>query len=692
MVLPVGVAKLGTFQGDKGNTGTIAYATAESIPFDQQATAEMVGPESNRGAHFRVPRGEPGLPGGNAIENDAAVAAYVATPTSATHQQLLPVIGGAQAEPITSQAALSGYERTRPAPVDASGGIRMLMRDPTVAGRIWGQHLTGTTRMIGYTDDHGATFVPKSAPPAGYQAGASSIRFGNGYLYLLQVPAGATPSGQVWRSPYPDANGDGIVWSKVFDLATPPEGLVTGGNSTLRSDCLAVDGADVYVVEYSPAGNVSPGPSIYHSRNNGRTWAKAKTFTARHIHAVAVISDVPWVSLGDAGNGWTDRGLHSAHTRTGAAWTKRSLSPETNAGWAGNDLYPINFIPMEVGGAPMIVAESDSRHLVGPLLFSTQGLVGVRPLVPVCQVPPPYFGSMRHLTLTPEGNLIWLQTGEVGDIGDFDCIMIAKGPHFSKAVVAEAIPATSNLFASAGDSVLDGDYVWFGSQRIKRPVFAGQALLQPAPVPSPPVVPEPNALAHQWIADGLADGPLTSWANATGGTALAQSSSTARPSVITDGGKKWVRFDGINDFLQATGIGLTQPATILMRVRLRDHQSQTVGLIAPDGAGFTVLADSNGVVTANGGTNLATPAGQLVNATDTVVAVRFNNTASRVSVGTNAAVSGTVGELGLNSLRVGYAFSGGAGRYAAIDVAELRIYAEPLNEADIQTAITEMLA
>jgi len=84
MALPADVKQLGTFQGakgDKGLTGTIAYATAETIPADQPADAEMIGPESNRGAHFQIPRG---LPGVNALANDEATATYISAEDSDT--------------------------------------------------------------------------------------------------------------------------------------------------------------------------------------------------------------------------------------------------------------------------------------------------------------------------------------------------------------------------------------------------------------------------------------------------------------------------------------------------------------------------------------------------------------------------------------------------------------------------------
>lgn len=64
------VANIKGAKGDKGNTGVLAYVTAETVPADQPASAAMVGPEDNRGAHIQVPRGLPGL---NAVPTDEAV-------------------------------------------------------------------------------------------------------------------------------------------------------------------------------------------------------------------------------------------------------------------------------------------------------------------------------------------------------------------------------------------------------------------------------------------------------------------------------------------------------------------------------------------------------------------------------------------------------------------------------------------
>lgn len=88
MALPAGVTELGTFKGDKGekgDTGTISSASAESVPAGDRAAVIMSGTGAVKHAHFKVPRG---LPGVNAIENDDAVAAYVLAVDSATKAAL----------------------------------------------------------------------------------------------------------------------------------------------------------------------------------------------------------------------------------------------------------------------------------------------------------------------------------------------------------------------------------------------------------------------------------------------------------------------------------------------------------------------------------------------------------------------------------------------------------------------------
>ena len=631
---------------------------------------------------------------------DEMMAALVDDPDSATRLALSSTF----AAPVMGSAATSGYARTIPIPTGVTNGIRMLARDPLVPGRLWGQNRSGD-RQVGYTDDHGATFTKRFTPPAGTGAGIPALRFWNGYAWLVQVPTSGAKRGQLWRSPYPASDGTGWSWTLVFDLAAPPAGIVTGANSTLRAESTFGSGADVFLAEYSPAivgassGNaVVGGPNLYYSPDSGQTWFHQWRFqNARHIHSGQIINGAPWVSVGDAGSSWTDRGLWSAPT-IGASgyWTKRSVGAEGNLGSEGNDLYPINIIGMEVAGAPMIVGESDHLGGAGPLCFQGQNVNRIRPLQELCRPPFPYvLGTMRHITVTPEGNLMWLHTGEAGAVGDLDTIMVAKGPHFSTALPLESVPASPNQFESPGYSVLDGDYVWFGHHRIRRPAFPDQVITSPPAVPTPGIVANPTVgIDFEWVASSLAgaDGAVvSSWAPSVGPLSLAQGDPAARPTVQTSGGRKVVRFDGVDDFLQATGVFLGQTMTMMMAVTVRAYNTASgLGLFTPDGPGFSSFVTKNGspfVGQIVGGSNGAVPVG-------TRVVVTFIACGSASSVWVDGEQVGA-GDMGtaiarMNHVRIGYLYESAVARYSQIDVDRVRIYRRALTGAELSAAIAAM--
>lgn len=82
--LPAGVTFVTNIKGDegeKGATGTLAFAQAVSVPADQSAAVEMVGPPELRGAVFQIPRG---LPGTNAVGNDSAFSTLVSADDTQT--------------------------------------------------------------------------------------------------------------------------------------------------------------------------------------------------------------------------------------------------------------------------------------------------------------------------------------------------------------------------------------------------------------------------------------------------------------------------------------------------------------------------------------------------------------------------------------------------------------------------------
>lgn len=83
----------------RGPAARITDVTAEAVPAGADAEVVMTGPDQNRQFAFKVPRG---LPGVNAIENDEAVATYVAGADTDTRAALDAVIGGAVAGKVSS--------------------------------------------------------------------------------------------------------------------------------------------------------------------------------------------------------------------------------------------------------------------------------------------------------------------------------------------------------------------------------------------------------------------------------------------------------------------------------------------------------------------------------------------------------------------------------------------------------------
>ncbi len=351
------------------------------------------------------------------------------------------------------------YSRDEPLADGGTQPIRPQVADPDVSGRIWALGLRFA--QLGYSDDDGATFTSVGAHP-GKAAGLSHVQmlFSDTYVWALSTGS-KDGTGKLFRSPKPAADGTGISWTEVFDFATD------GGssNSSFRNACLAVSEPYCYLVEYGDV--VTGGPSIYTSDDDGATWAKSYTWAnGKHAHAVKVIDGTPWVMIGDGG--YSDLGLWSATTTAATTFGRRSIYGE-DAG--GNTLYGINFFDMAISSASVIVSESDTRHGHGPYVFPGNTSSVTSALVPLCHVYAPYLGTMRQLTLTSEGNLMWVQTGESGAVGPTDSVWIAKPP-FTQPILLEQVAL--DTFGTMGDPVECGDYVWFGTHRIRKEVFVDQ--------------------------------------------------------------------------------------------------------------------------------------------------------------------------------------------------------------------------
>lgn len=344
---------------------------------------------------------------------------------------------------------------------------RALTVDPTVAGRVWGQDASG----ISYRDmDGGAAKVVKSALPSAQSAVQMILTPTHAFLV---TSGNASRLGQVWRSPAPDANGDGIVWTKIFDLTggttTPTEGVDGGENSYFREQSLAIEGQQAYILEYG--ATITGGPSIYYTANIFATsmlWTKRHTWVnGKHGHGIRRIGATVYAMIGDAG--FSDAGLWRAPD-VGTPWARASIYGEA-AG--GNTFYGINIHPVTIDGAPVILTDNDTKQHASVLLFGDQSNRTL-PLIRFATAPIPYgLGTVRQVTVTSEGNVWWVQTGENGAVAPYDSIWMARLDRPDVPVMLEAMPST-NALGTLGPSVESGDYIFIGINRVRKEKFAGQ--------------------------------------------------------------------------------------------------------------------------------------------------------------------------------------------------------------------------
>lgn len=218
---------------------------------------------------------------------------------------------------------------------------------------------------------------------------------------------------------------------------------------------------------------------------------------------------------------------------------------------------------------------------------------------------------------------------------------------------------------------------------------------KPAAIPAPTATP-----AYAWDANTLtgADGAaVSSWAPSAGALSLTQGTAGKQPTIVTAGGRKWVRLDGVDDELAVAALGLAQPFTVLARVTLRSLATQPglQGILWPaTGSAASMMVKTNGQVqvAANGVVVQTTPGSAASDASTILVGV-YNGASTNVRVNTGTPVTGTLDPTyGMSqAFRIGYAFDS-AGRLAAMDLAELRIYTKALDSSEIASAVAAMNA
>lgn len=237
MALPAGVARLGTFKGDKGDTGTIAFATAETVPADQPAEVEMVGPPENRGLHMKMPRG---LPGFDAVPTDEGIATLIAAADSQTSTALNA--GRVATMNLRKVVTPSGVDDT--AAVNAAlaafaadgGGKVIIPRDDWKYTGSTGLQLIDTTAPIHIEAEDGTVFdMTASTATIGMRLGGALTTVED---YLT---ADASAMDVTISCPIAVAPGD-MIRIQSTDLFTPSLGTAVKGE---LAEVLSVSGSTI---------------------------------------------------------------------------------------------------------------------------------------------------------------------------------------------------------------------------------------------------------------------------------------------------------------------------------------------------------------------------------------------------------------------------------------------------------------
>lgn len=178
----------------------------------------------------------------------AAAAADKTSPIRTALSTAYEELGDSVTTPKAAKVTRGLYSRA--IPTTSGTPMYAVCADPSIAGRVWAVRF-GV--QIGYTDDGGATFFPKGTAPA---QTVRQVIISTNYMWVL-ISAASSMSGSLWRSPRPDANGDGIVLTKQFDLTGMVNGLGGAGgdgrlNTSFREGSLAVspDESNVYLLDY----------------------------------------------------------------------------------------------------------------------------------------------------------------------------------------------------------------------------------------------------------------------------------------------------------------------------------------------------------------------------------------------------------------------------------------------------------
>lgn len=332
--------------GPIGPAGTIASADAESVAASENAAVIMSGTSEVKHAHFKIPRG---LPGVNAVENDAAVATYVGASDSDTRAALDAEYARKGSQPVSVADFGLVYDgvtnvttQIMAAAVAAAAGSGVVVLPPGVfvadelllpAGvSLRGSGMGATTlrhtgvgvallRTQGSISANVATLTASAAVGATTLTLSTTAGLAAGDLIVLRDDFSYTTtdasykSGEMLRVKSVDTASQVTIYGKVRGSWADLTGAYTVGNSASVSVITAREGV-----------------SIADLTLDGLSNAAANMIRVEYADGVSISN----VAIRGAGSGI---GIRSSRDVTISGCTVRDLTDDVGAGISGYAVY-----------------------------------------------------------------------------------------------------------------------------------------------------------------------------------------------------------------------------------------------------------------------------------------------------------------------------------------------------------------
>lgn len=190
--------------------------------------------------------------------------------------------------------------------------------------------------------------------------------------------------------------------------------------------------------------------------------------------------------------------------------------------------------------------------------------------------------------------------------------------------------------------------------------------------------------AYDWASDRLNGGPLETWYDLARNTPFVAPTSGSQKPTVYESNRKVVRFNGVNQRLDAD-ISLTGPATMVLVARASTDASSQYLLTGGTGGAFHVYRGSNGSWATSAGTTLGS---SVAGDTNTHIFVIVRNGVNSVLSVDGVEVAGDMGSQTASTLRIGA--SGNA--YYGTDIHRLALLPFAANQNQRAALVAQMRA